>query len=45
VVRTAVNRVILQGEPMEINFLKMINLTPDDFIDLAKKILLLLKER
>jgi hypothetical protein len=45
VVRTAVNRVILQGEPMEINFLKMINLRPDDFIDLAKKILLLLKER
>jgi hypothetical protein len=45
VVRTAVNRVIFQGEPMEINFLKMMNLTPDDFIDLAKKILILLKER
>ena len=28
-----------------INFLKMISLTPDNFIDLAKKILLLLKER
>jgi hypothetical protein len=45
VVRTAINRSILQGESIEINFLKMMSLTPDDFIDLAKKILLLLKGR
>jgi hypothetical protein len=45
VVKTAINRSILQGESTEINFLKMMSLTPDDFINLAKKILLLLKER
>jgi hypothetical protein len=44
VLRTAINRVILQGESIETTFLKMMSPTPDDFINLAKKILLLLKE-
>jgi hypothetical protein len=46
--RAAIKSPATYNNPYErrlINFLKMISLTPDNFIDLAKKILLLLKGR